>query len=158
MEEERCDVCDSTSNLSYCGHCYDAVYCGKSCQQKDFHEHQHECKHPDEMTDAEVMAEIKLHIMYPDDEDSHIGLSIGDLATIDANRGRDFLQRKRVNLAKKRAKGVKRRFNRKTRSARRDGRNARNTSGTQNAAEKSKRRYYNAASNRDRDQAKVLNF
>ena len=155
MEEERCDVCDSTSNLSVCGHCYDAVYCGKACQQKDFHEHQHECKHPDEMTDAEVMAEIKLHIMYPDDEDSHIGLSIGNISTIDA---RGFLQRRHVKLAKKRARGVKNKFNRKTRRARRDGRAARSTSGTQNSAEKSKRRYYKAASNRDRDQAKVLKF
>lgn len=64
---EECDFCGKPADLQ-CGKCFQAVYCGKSCQIADFAEHSEcECFHPSEMDPEHLQFEIGLELEHPED-------------------------------------------------------------------------------------------
>lgn len=158
--EESCQVCNSTENLHYCGNCYDVVYCGKACQQKDYAEHlEHECKHPDQMTDAEIMDEIKIRMAIPDhDEEEHfIGASIANLSLIEAKgRLKEWWTKRKVNRKKRAATRSTGSLRREKRRANRDKRNARRTARKQAANKQAQKQRDTAVARRDKAQQTVL--
>lgn len=115
---DSCDVCGATDNLHVCSVCHEAVYCGVKCQSADYEEHQHECMHPSQMTDAEVMDELQLHIEHPDEDyaSNHIGASIDNPEDARLHLIGLFNQRK---VRRRRVKGTRRRNRRKIRRERR---------------------------------------
>lgn len=158
--EESCQVCNSTENLHYCGKCYDVVYCGKACQQKDYAEHlEHECKHPDQMTDAEIMDEIQIRMAIPDhdDEEHFIGVSIAGLSLIEArSRFAEWKRNRKVKRKSGTARKSTKSLNREKRRANREKRTARRAARRQAANKRALKRRDTAAARRDKAQDTVL--
>lgn len=117
---DECDVCGKPAELT-CGKCFQAVYCGQSCQSADHAEHSElECFHPHEMSLEQLQFEVQLELEHSG-EDLPIGQDINNMNHEDLigilNRTRTKRKVRRNNRAVRKQRRKRRRANRGTRVA-----------------------------------------
>ena len=54
--DEKCTLCAGQGSTKWCNRCAQAVYCSEDCQERDWREHERECK---ELSQAELKSWVR---------------------------------------------------------------------------------------------------